>query len=484
MNNYLAQDAYKVLPELLLAGASCLILLIALIGFRNFIVLKALAVLACVASILVPLFNTITGPTPVFLGMLRVDDFSNFFGMLTSLGGILTLLMSRHDKINRGAEYLSILLAIILGGHLAVMSMNFVVLLLSLETISIGSYTLAGWGVQRRQAEGSLKYFLFGTAATATMLYGMSLLFGITGTLYFSSETFMTNALQAEAPQLITGGLLTFAGLLFKLSAVPFHVWTPDVYEAAPVQIVAFISVVPKIAGLGVFIKVLLALNLFGQSIVNWTWVCALLSILSMTFGNFSALRQKHPRRMLAYSSIAQSGFMLAALAPVSREGTHAAMFYATIFLIANFVAFIALQAYEDSGTTEMLTFSGRGHRQTTLAVFFVVSMVSLTGLPITAGFTGKFFVFSELWAAYYDSRSLIFLAVLLIALGNTVVSLFYYFRIPYYLFMREGTGNANHLNFSPSENLLMAVLVILLIALFLKPDLLMGWIIQVKFVL
>jgi NADH-quinone oxidoreductase subunit N len=380
------------------------------------------------------------------------------------------------------AEFVALLLAVILGAHLLVMSINLVMVFLSLELISISSYVLTGFSFKKESAEGSLKYFLFGAVSSAVMLYGFSLLYGLTGTMDFSSETFLQEILDHQSYLLLIAGIFSLAGFLFKISATPMHPWAPDVYEASPMPVVAFFSVVPKLAGLAILTRFVLALSAFGQSNFSWQFIISLIAIVTITVGNFAALKQKNPKRMMAYSSIAQSGFLLVGLAAFHVEGMHVMLFYGTVYMIANYLIFIYLQFFEEQQIFLIDEYSGTGRKWPLSHAMLLIGFISLTGLPPTAGFMAKLFIFSTLWESYQGSGQSFLLWLLVIGLLNTVVSLFYYLRIPALAYLKPGnSGTSNYLTF---KNFFGAILVLLILFLFFQPNMLMGWINKINFVL
>jgi len=475
-----------IVPELILvAGMGLLVILGLAIQKNQFVPLQLLCLLACFLSSVIVCMTWPKDPTPLFLGMLRCDDYSSYFKLLADAGGVITVIMTGRNRLQKPAEYFLLVMAVVVGAHLLVMSMNLIMVVLSMELLSLSSYALAGWSFTKAGAEGSLKYFLFGSVATASMLYGMSLLYGLAGTLDFSSERFVTNLMDLHSPLLFVGGLMTLAGFLFKMAAAPMHLWAPDVYQSAPTPVVAFLSVVPKIAGFGALIKFVLAINLFGQSSFDWQLVLAAIAALSITVGNFSALWQTNPKRMLAYSSIAHSGFLLVGMLPMSPNGVHATLFYSAILLIMNFLTFLTLQQFEQDGVSTIPSFAGLGKSGSFRSIALSTGLISLVGLPVTAGFSAKLFIFSGLWEAFGVSGKMILLVLLVFGLINTVISLFYYLRIPYYLFIKDNAvPTAPRVKLPFFENLLSIILVILLLLLFFRPDLLMGWIIRINFVL
>lgn len=479
-----------VMPEVIL---SCGILLIVLIGLitRN----KKQWLNAILTGLIITLSlgysffyrDLYATPNPLFESLIRSDDYSFFFKILFDIGAGLTILMSikssETSTTKFNSEYYAFLLSAVLGAHLLVMSLNFILVFLSLELLSISSYILAGYSFTKKGAEGSLKYFLFGSVASAIMLYGFSILFGITGTLDFSSAQFVEQLTAHQTPLAAVAGFMALAGFLYKIAAAPMHPWSPDVYEAAPTPLVAFFSTVPKLAGVAVLSKFILALNLFGQSLFDWQSILSVIAIVTITVGNFSALWQNNVKRMIAYSSIAQSGFLLIALVCFSAQGTHALLFYSTVYLLTNFAVLICLQAFEKQGVTTIPSFSGLGKTFVLLSVVLFIGMISLAGIPPTGGFTAKLFVFASLWSSYEQTGKDILLWLLIFGLLNTVISLFYYLKIPYYAFLKNTPPTLSVQN-TRFENFLALVLVVLVVFLFIRPDLLMGWLNTINFVL
>jgi NADH-quinone oxidoreductase subunit N len=478
-----------IVPELI-TGTGILLLLTLGLFIRkkeNAIAFHCIAFLIFFSSFLYIILNWsyYTTPLPLFNGMIRSEDFAAYLKLLFHGAGLLSVLMTWRSQEDQKhiSEYYALMTAVILGAQLLVMSVNFVMIFLSLELISICSYVLAGFSFSKQGTEGSLKYFLFGAVASAIMLYGLSIFYGLTGTLDYSSKEFFSHLVGDDSKLLLVAGLMSLAGFLYKIAAVPMHPWAPDIYEAAPMPVVAFFSVVPKLAGLGIMAKFLLALNLFGQSIYDWQLIISFIAILTLTVGNFAALSQKSPKRMMAYSSIAQSGFLLVGVAAFIPQGTHAMLFYATIYTLGNFVVFIFLQYFESKGVHTIAEFAGVGKTLVLPTILLLIALISLTGLPPTSGFTAKLFIFTSLWDAYTQTGKSVLLCLLVFGLLNTVVSLFYYLRIPFYAFLK-GEGSADKANNLTSLNLLGLILVVVILILFFLPGMLMGWINKINFVL
>jgi NADH-quinone oxidoreductase subunit N len=228
-----------------------------------------------------------------------------------------------------------------------------------------------------------------------------------------------------------------------------------------------------------------LSIHLFGQSGYNWQVILAVISLISILIGNLSALSQTNPKRMLAYSSVAQSGFLLIGLVSFGLDGIHFMLFYSAVFLVMNFLVFNALNQFENSyGELTIQSLAGLGTLSIIPSLAILIGFLSLTGLPPTAGFTAKLFIFGSLWGAYQQSGELILLALFTIGLLNTVISLFFYLKMPYYLFIKEKKETADYIKSDIAGNLLSLILVIVLFYLFISPDKLMGWINKITFVL
>lgn len=443
------------------------------------VVIIMAAIVAAVAD-----WSDRTAPVVLFSGMVRADNFSTWMKLLCDIAGVGTLLMSLQRGIiqKHAPEYAALVLAVLLGAHLLVMSTNMVMIFLAVELISISSYVLAGYTFQQRGAEGSLKYFLFGSAASAIMLYGFSLLYGLTGTADVASPAFADHILRHQTSLLLTAGLLAMSGFLFKMAAIPMHGWAPDIYEAAPMPVLAFFSVVPKLAGLGVLTRFVIAVNAFGQSSIDWRYIIGLIAIGTISAGNLAALRQESPKRMMAYSSIAQSGFMLIGIVALTQQAVQFMLFYAAVYMVANYLVFIYLQHFETRGVYTISGFAGTGRSDALQHAFLLTGLISLTGIPPLAGFTAKLLIFTGLYESYQTFSDPLLLWILVLGLLNTVISLFYYVRIPFFAFFRDGVAQPS--KYLTWNNLFGLILVLALLILFFQPNLLMGWINKITFVL
>jgi NADH-quinone oxidoreductase subunit N len=472
-----------VLPELILAGGLLLVLVAGLFNNQRNITLNLLTIITAAGSLACILSEGLQTDHTLFNGMLKRDGFGGFLMLLVDVSLIFTCLMSWRVEKKNLSEYYFLVLAVGLGCHLLLMSTNFIMVFLSLELISISSYVLAGYSFSRTGGEASLKYFLFGSVASAVMLYGFSILYGVTGTLDFTAAVFFERLLENSSPMVLIGGLMGLAGFLFKMGAAPMHPWAPDVYEAAPMPVIAYLSVAPKLAAVGVLTKFLLALHVYGQGEYDWQIIIAAITILTITIGNFSALWQKNPKRMMAYSSIAHSGFILVGVAAFLPQGIEFMLFYAAVYLLMNYAVFVYLSYFEGQGIFSLEGYAGKGKYLTAPGVGITIALIALTGIPPTAGFTAKLFIFSSLWDAYTETHKELLMWLLIFGLLNTVISLFYYLRIPYYAFIKAGAGPDAEKRGS-FENLFGLFLVVLIVAIFFIPGLLMGLINRINFVL
>ncbi len=365
------------------------------------------------------------GSNFLFFGLFLLDSWTHFFRLL-ALGIVgVTILSSLAYKAlpsNDEGEFYSLFLFMAFGLILMAASTNLLMIFLSIEFVSLLSYLLTGFlKKDSRAKEAAIKYLLFGSLASGVMLYGMSLLYGATGSLELSAIQAGISHSSFNTLSLIA--LLFFiTGLGFKISAAPFHFWAPDVYEAAPTSVTAFLTVGPKALGFAVMIRVLSV----GFPWLAWKWkpLFALLSILTMTIGNVTAISQNNIKRLLAYSSIAQAGYILMGIAAANETGLKGVLIYLMAYAFTNLGAFTAvIIASNHFGNDELESYAGLAKRSPFLAASLTLFLLSLAGLPPTAGFIGKFYVFSSA-----IQEKLFALAV--IAAVNSAVAAFYYFKI------------------------------------------------------
>ena len=372
----------------------------------------------------------------IFNDMLIDDSFSYYFKFILYLSTFSIVLVSNYYKElddEYRIEYNALLLIILIGMILMSSSINLIMIYLALELVSIPSYILAGiLKNDKKSNEASLKYVIFGSFASGLMLFGFTFLYGISGTtdIYGVHQALLT----VNNPSMILMSIvLILVGFGYKISMVPFHYWTPDVYEGSPTTITAFLSVAPKAAGFALFLRMFFFVFTDGGSFnavnpilnVDWTFLLAVLSAATMTVGNVLALRQENVKRMLAYSTISHVGFMLMALCTLNTLSSIGILFYLLMYAFMNLSAFyMVVYASNQFNAENVEDWSGLGYKNPLLGAFMVLSLVSLAGLPPTSGFVGKVYLFRGL---FFDKE---FFWLAIVAILNSVVSLYYYFKI------------------------------------------------------
>ncbi|ARS34263.1 NADH-quinone oxidoreductase subunit N [Pontibacter actiniarum] len=483
--NAIIAGAGTLLPEFLLAFF--FLLLVTLDLFKSKAIKRLLPWLALTglfSGLLLQVLGGYAGVEEPFLNLLVSDGVARYGGILFSAAGIFTVFMAlQHrglEKLEEGrGEFYALLLVLVLGLNLMAKSVNLLMVFLAIETVSIASYILTlTFKQEKRAVEAGLKYVLYGALSAGVMLYGMSFFYGLTGTLNYTSDVFALSLMQADGLLVTVATVLVLAGFFFKISAVPFHFWAPDVYQGAPLPVVALFSTAPKMAGILVILRFVTNFA-DATTFADVQLLLGIAAIATLVIGNFTALWQKTPRRLLAYSSVSHAGFLLMALLAFGSSYTSAVLFYLTVLLFMNFGIFLVLQVAEERfGVKTLEDFSGLGRLQPYLGVMAVLYLLSLTGLPPLGGFMGKLLVFSNVWEAYTLSGNTLLLVLLITGILLTGVALFYYIKIPYYLFFKRNQTQEN-LVISPSNKLLLALFSLPLLVLFFKPDLLLRWIEQ-----
>lgn len=367
-------------------------------------------------------------------GMLRHDLVTFVFRLMFLSALALTALLSMDVPRLQKLEYYALLITATIGFSLMAASADLIMIYVALETASISSYLLAGfYSGQRRSSEAGMKYFVYGAFTTAVMLYGMSMLYGVTGqtNLYVIGNLFSGGQIAAVQPLLLLAAVLVTVGFAFKTSIVPYHFWTPDVYEGSPTPFTGFLSTASKAAGFAVFLRVFMA-GVLGpaEPTAEWWAMLVAMSIITMTLGNFVAIFQNNIKRLLAYSSIAQAGYALIGLVALSQDGSGATLFYLLMYVFTNIAAFGVIVIVSNvTKTDEMKDFYGLNRRSPFLALIMLLAILSLSGIPPTAGFFGKFFIFK----AAIDA-GMWWLA--LIGILNAFVGLYYYLTVVKYMYL------------------------------------------------
>ncbi len=372
---------------------------------------------------------------PIYHGMMLFDNFAVAFSAITIISTILILLLSKEyfEKISTHvAEYYAIILFSLAGIIVMVSYYNLTMLFVGIEIMSVSLYILAG--IKKNDFasnEASLKYFLMGAFSTGFLLFGIALIYGASGS--FSLETirlWVVTHPKGIDPLFYTGILLIIVGLCFKVGAAPFHFWTPDVYEGSPTLITAFMATVAKTAAFAAFLR--LFAECFAPLADFWMPALLIITIVTLFIGNITALYQQSFKRMLGFSSISHAGYLLFAIVALGAGSANSVFVYSTAYSIASIIAFGALilvQQQTDSDNFD--AFNGLAKKNPFLAFVLTVSMLSLAGIPLTAGFIGKFFMFSGALSQYHTT-------LVILAVVNAIISIFYYFRVIIAMYFRS----------------------------------------------
>ncbi len=465
-----------ILPLLTLTVWACLLLLVDLFVKRKEI--TALLAALGLAISLGMTFSQIGSSGTGFNGMVTLDGFSIFVDVLLLVTGLFSIALSygyiKRTGIERG-EYYTLLLFSIAGMMLMAQASDLIIVFLALEMLSIPLYVLAAFARPKLESEeAGLKYFLLGAFSGGFIVYGIALVFGATRSTSLSAIVSTASAASFGTSNVLLltfGSALILAGLGFKVAAVPFHMWTPDVYQGAPSAVTAFMAAGAKIAGFAALLRVFaLAFPSLASDIAP---IIAILSALTMIVGNVIAIAQTNIKRLLAYSSIAHAGYILMAFVPYGQKNVvatsvAAGLFYLVSYALANFGAWavvIALEKSEGRGL-EISDYAGLGRKYPALAAAMTVFMLSLTGIPPTLGFVGKFYLFSAAIAGQYY-----LLAV--IGVLASLISAYYYLRVVVMMYMREGEPETTS---EPWLNITWGLAALLTVIVGLVPQYLFAW--------
>ena len=414
-----------------------------------------------------------------FSGMLILTKPATNFKFIIDLLAFVLLLYADWDHKLRAhkkglSDLYTIIIASVFGLHLMTMAFNLLSIYLSIEMVSLASYLLVAYRSENAlSTEAGLKYILFGAAASAIMLYGISLLYGFTGSLDLFGGNFLEGLMQTNGTAVSFALVLVLLGIGFKLSFIPMHFWVPDVYEGASTPVTAYLSTLPKIAGFALLINFLTPfISAEKWAAFDFKLFLSVIGIATMIAGNFAAGLQNNVKRMLAYSSIGHTGFVLMAILTFNQQGITSLTWYLLVYGIANIGALLLASYFANvTGAEDMAAYKGLGLRYTTASVCFVIILISLTGLPITAGFTGKVFVFSAVYGVYQQNHDLWLLILMITGALTTVVSLFYYLKIPLNLFIKRLEVVKEPVSKSYNLLILAAVISALLILLGIFPN-------------
>ncbi len=429
--NYIS-DLIAYMPELLVIGT--MLLLLATEAFIK----NCPKMVSYIVSFIglgfaaISLLGTISNPAKtIFFDALIIDPFSSLMKLLIVVGTMVAIFLSYSSKDiykSLKAEFLIMTVGIAVGGMLLASANNMLTFYLGIETLSILSYVAASM-MKRNElsAEGGLKYALYGGITAGMMLYGMSHIYGLVGTLEFAGiGSYISEYSTEKLLILLPAFMLFFVGIGYKIAAVPFHMWAPDVYEGSPIPTTTFFSIVPKMAGIAALVRITFIFFNVDGGILQHTWigVLSLLAALTMTVGNVAAVKQRSIKRLLAYSSISHAGVMMLGAVVISEVGVQAISFYAVVYLFMTAVAFYVLSHISDmNGNDHMERFSGLASRYPLMAILMSIALFSLAGLPPFAGFIAKFnILYALITKKYY--------VLAIVAVLNSLVSLYYYMRI------------------------------------------------------
>lgn len=467
-------DIRAIVPELTLICAGLIIMLLDLIIKK-----KDVVALAGIAGTVLALYGTyklygIADTQFVFSNMFVLDGYANFFKVIFYLNLILTICISmKYMKIEKASfgEYYALLLFATSGMMIMASAADLIVLYLGLELMALSTYILTGlMRKQPRSNEAAIKYFFLGAFSSAFLLYGISLTYGMTGTTNIREIAYAVYTLGiAENPIMYLGLIFMIVAFSFKVALAPFHMWAPDVYEGAPTSVTAFMSVGPKAAGFAVMGRVLM--GAFGDMHDQWVSILIPLAVLTMATGSIIALAQTNIKRMLAYSSIAHAGYILLGIIAGTPEGLTASVNYLMIYTFMNIGAFaIVIKLRSEGFQGENLDdYKGLAKSHPVSAALMLIFMFSLCGIPPTAGFIGKFYVFMELIGSGYT-----YLAI--IAVMFSAISAFFYLRIVVYMYMKDAEQEIV-LTESPTMNIALAVTSVMVLVLGIFPSFLLSFV-------
>jgi NADH-quinone oxidoreductase subunit N len=468
------------LPEIFLATAGFAVLLLGIkLGRGGVRPLSLFGVGSlAVTGVLVWLVGRpVDGPMVILGDMLVIDQLAVFFKLLVLAAGMVAIFMAAGflERFGYGGgEFVSLILFATVGMFVMASGANLVSLYVGLELMALSVYVLVGYfKLEIKSNEGAVKYFVLGAASSAILLYGISLIYGSLGTLDLQEIRESLIALPTANPMLVLGMVLVSFGMLFKVAAVPFHVWTPDAYEGAPTPVTAFISVAPKAAAFAMFMR--LFFDAFAPGVEHWRIVLWVASAATMIYGNVAALTQDNVKRMLAYSSIAHAGYALMGLVAFNHMGAWALLFYMLIYAFMNLGAFGFVILLESKGYAgEKITdYAGLARRHPGAALGMLIFMLALAGIPPTAGFMGKLYLFAAAVEGGY-------VLLTVIAVIMSAVSLYYYFRIVVQMYLQDGEEEGAE----PAELLrdrwteaMIAVCIVATMVVGVWPTPIVGWV-------
>jgi NADH-quinone oxidoreductase subunit N len=456
------QDFLCLIPLMIIGGAPILIMIIMTVT-RNFIVISGASTILLISAF-ISIFAIGTQIPHSISTLFIIDNFSLQLVGIIILAGFFVMVLSfdflQHQETEKG-EYLVVFFVSLLGSMMLVMSVHLISFFLGIETLSIALFILIAYRKTHDQAiEAGVKYFVLASVSSAFLLFGMGLIYVETGALEFGKIAIAIESAGLTNTLMFAGFGMMMVGLGFKLALVPFHMWTPDVYKGAPVPVSAFIATLSKGSVLAVFIRFFFDLSIFEYE--GYVMIITVISILSMFVGNFLAIRQNNIKRILAYSSISNLGYLMIPLLTGNDTGIQSLLFYLVSYIFTTLGAFgiIAVLSVKEKDTETIGDIKGLFWKRPGIAIIFVIMMLSLAGIPLTAGFMAKFYV------VYAGINSGLWLLVISLIISS-VIGLYYYLRIIVSVFSREVAGPFRATSFAGSLVLIMLTAVILWLGIF-----------------
>jgi NADH-quinone oxidoreductase subunit N len=470
------------IPEIYLSLLFMLLIVVDLVAKGKKNNLLSITTLLGLAGTMYFIFRQQSMPAgELFFGMYVLDEFAIFFKYFFVLSGILAVIITMADEqfeseVKSMGEYYALVVAMVIGMIMMASSADMMMIFLSMELVSFSAFILTGYFKRNpRSSEAALKYLVYGGVSSGLMVYGFSLIYGLT------AETNLINISSALSQHgydpvvLILATLLVLAGFGYKIGAVPFHFWAPDVYEGAPTPVTAYLSVASKAAGFALLMRFFYIAVPHGGPVyediigINWVSLLIIISVASMIYGNVVALWQKNVKRLLAYSSIAHAGYLLLGIIVMDAFGTQATLLYLLSYFLMNFGAFyVVILIANKTGSENLEDYRGLGKKMPLAGAALTVFLISLVGLPPTFGFIGKLMIFSALL-----TKGSLYLWLALIGIMTSVISLYYYMLIPLNMYLRESPSSEQK-NMNPGllPNIIMAALMFLTIyfGLFFQP--------------
>lgn len=444
--NYLANIS-RFIPELILVALMVGLILIEATykeDDKNKKYIFVTTLVGLIVTFISLILNLSGKPEAIFGNSVIIDPFSTVMKMIMVVGTLGAYYLSTISKDiyeTLKTEFIIMAIGILIGGFILASANNMLMVFIGIETLSIISYVMASLKKNdERSSEAGLKYSLYGGISSGLMLFGMSHMFGVLGTIQFSGMAAIIAKLdQAQILILMPSFVLFFAGIGYKIAAVPFHMWSPDVYEGSPTPVTTFFAIVPKLAGMAALIRItMIFFSTPGPLQIGWVGLIMIIAALTMTVGNVSAIGQKSVKRMLAYSSISHAGIMISGLVMINEIGIRAVVFYGITYLFMTLVAFYITSIVQDKyGNDHFDRFQGLIYRYPYMAVMMTVVMLSLTGLPPLAGFIGKY----NILVALINSKNFT-LAIILVL--NSIVSAYYYLKIVRLMTLKPQESNEN----------------------------------------